>query len=277
MKKTISVMVLIFSLLVNNVVHAIDGIVHLPLDGKIMRAYVKGSGEHTIVLLSGWGTQNPIDDFRPLANRLCDEYKVVVLEYFGYCLSTPTSEERSNEAMVQEIRAALAKLEIEPPYILMPHSMSGLYSLYYAHHYPDEVEGIIGIDMSLPQKQLERWPTSQDFDDNVKMDPDFCDLSGSLVDQWNKFHENSEELKDVKYPDTLPVCAFLATEQIQCVDDMIARGEMQTSWVQMNKGMITNPDLQIIKILEGEHYLHHDQVDQIVKLSKEFIDQHVRK
>ena len=41
--------------------------------------------------------------------------------------------------------------EIEGPYILMPHSISGLYSIYYANTYPEEVAGIIGIDCTLPK------------------------------------------------------------------------------------------------------------------------------
>ena len=88
---------------------------------------------------------------------MSDKFKVVVLEYFGYGKSTVTSEERTNENMVHEVRLALNKLGIEPPYILMPHSMSGLYALYYANKYSAEVEGVIGIDMSLPEKQIERW------------------------------------------------------------------------------------------------------------------------
>lgn len=226
-----------------------------------MRSYVKGEGDHTIVLLSGWVTENPIDDFMPLLDKLSDKYKVVILEYFGYCLSPGTSTERSNKAIVGEIRAALEKLEIKPPYILMPHSMSGLYSLYYAHHYPDEMEEIIGIDMSLPQKQCERW-TRDTF-------PLFDSENLTLKMQWDKFYENSEELMDVKYPSDLSVCAFLATEQMQFVDDMIAIGEMKTSWEQMNRNMITNLDLQDVMILSGGHYLHHTKADQVAKFSKE--------
>ena len=108
-------------------------------------------------MLSGYGTKDPIDDFKSLADKLSDKFKVVVLEYFGYGKSTVTSEERINENIVNEIRLSLDKLGIEPPYILMPHSMSGLYALYYENKYPTKVEGLIGIDMSIPQKQLERW------------------------------------------------------------------------------------------------------------------------
>jgi len=53
MKKIISVIILTLSLLINNVAFAIDGILSIPIENKTMRAYVKGSGDHTVVLLSG--------------------------------------------------------------------------------------------------------------------------------------------------------------------------------------------------------------------------------
>ncbi len=240
------------------------------VNGKTMKAHVKGSGDKTIVMLSGWGTDSPVDDFFTLYDRLGEDYKVVVLEYFGYFGSDVTSDERTNAVMVGEIRTALRQLSIEPPYILMPHSMSGLYSLYYASNYPSEVLGIIGIDMSLPQKQLERW-TEETFE-KTKINRELSDLNISMINQWNRFYDNSKELKDVRYPSNLPVLAFLATEQINFVNDMIKSGAMKTSWLDINRNMITNSDLQTIQILEGEHYLHHSQADEIVIISKEFIE-----
>ncbi len=221
-------------------------------------------------MLSGWGTNSPIDDFYPFYTRLCEDYKVVVLEYFGYGNSDITDQERNNENMVQEIRTALNKLNIEPPYILMPHSMSGLYSLYYANNYSSEVSAIVGIDMSLPQKQLEQW-TEETFE-KAKLNQQSSDLNVSIINQWNKFYDNSKELKDVVYPSSLPVLAFLATEQIENVDEMIKSGTMQTPWVQINSNMITNPERQAIKVLEAKHEMPYDQPDEIVKASKEFIE-----
>lgn len=237
------------------------------VNGKTMRAHVKGLGDKTIVMLSGWSTDSPIDDFFQLYNKLSKDYKVVVLEYFGYFGSDITSDERTNENMVQEIRTALYKLNINPPYILMPHSMSGLYSLYYANNYPSEVLGIIGIDMSLPQKQLERW--NEETFEKAKLSKESSNLNISIINQWNKFYDNSKELKNLKYPLNLHVLTFIATEQIEIVDEMIKCGTVQTPWVQMNDNMITNPDIQTKKILEGKHY---SQSDEIVKASIEFIE-----
>ena len=237
------------------------------VNGKMIRAHVKGSGDKKIIMLSGWGTDSPIDDFFPLYDKLSENYQVVVLEYFGYSGSDITTDERTNEAMVQEIRTALHKLNVNPPYILMPHSMSGLYSLYYANNYPSEVSGIIGIDMSLPQEQLERW--NEETFETAKLSQESSNRNVSIINQWNKFYDNSKELKDVKYPSNLPVLAFLSTEKIETVNDMINCGIMRTSWTQMNDNMITNADIQTKKILEGDYY---SQSDEIVKAGIEFIE-----
>lgn len=41
------------------------------VNGKTMRAHVKGSGDKTIVMLSGWGIDSPIDDFFPFIRKTC--------------------------------------------------------------------------------------------------------------------------------------------------------------------------------------------------------------
>lgn len=45
---------------------------------------------------------------------------------------------------------ALDKAGIQDPYVLCPHSLSGLEALYWAQKYPDEVEAIVGLDMAVP-------------------------------------------------------------------------------------------------------------------------------
>ena len=42
---------------------------------------------------------------------------------------------------------ALDKAGIQDPYVLCPHSLSGLEALYWAQKYPDEVEAIVGLDI----------------------------------------------------------------------------------------------------------------------------------
>ena len=52
---------------------------------------------------------------------------------------------------VRQNREALEAVGINGPYILCPHSYSGLEAVYWAQNYPDEIEAIIGLDMAVPK------------------------------------------------------------------------------------------------------------------------------
>ena len=147
-----------FWLIINDILTVLEKKANLPLGatveiyGKEMHVYSKGNGDKTILLMSGLGTTAPVLDFEPLIEKLSQNYKVAVVENFGYGWSDTTDRDRTVENIIDETRTALNKAGITGPYILMPHSISGIYSMYYANKYPDEVEGIIGIDCTLPKQ-----------------------------------------------------------------------------------------------------------------------------
>ncbi|GLB26899.1 alpha/beta hydrolase [Lacrimispora xylanolytica] len=255
------------------------------VDGKNMHAYV---------------TASPIADFMPLAERLSEDYKVVILESFGYGFSDTTKKERSNETIVNEIRSALKELEITGPYILMPHSISGVYSMYYEKNYPDEVEAIIGIDESVPNQ------TKTDKNDNMspnltmlntlgilrnlsylspsaddgmnkenyysaeqvklkKMATIWNSLNISVINEMNTVNANTKELYDVKYPNDLPVLAFLSKDTEDTDQD----------WLSLHEELISNDKIQKVETLSGGHYLHWTNADKIAEMTKEFISTHL--
>ena len=118
------------------------------IDGHNMNVLVKGQGTHTLVFLSGWGTTSPVLDFKALYSQLEKDFRIVVPEKFGYGFSDIVKTERSLAANVEYYREALSKLGIEGPYILCPHSLSGLETMLWAQKYPGEVEAIVGLDMT---------------------------------------------------------------------------------------------------------------------------------
>lgn len=121
------------------------------INGNNMSIYVEGSGSRTLVFLSGSGTGSPILDFKSLYSLLSDDYRIVVVEKFGYGYSDVVDEDRNIQTILSETRLALNKAGIEEPYVLCPHSMSGIEALYWAQKYPDEIEAIIGLDMAVPE------------------------------------------------------------------------------------------------------------------------------
>ena len=120
------------------------------VNGHNMSIYAEGDGDTTLVFMSGSGTCSPILDFKSLYSLLSKDYKIVVIERFGYGFSDVVDENRDIDTILSETRMALDKAGIKDPYVLCPHSMSGLEALYWAQNYPEEVEAIVGLDMAVP-------------------------------------------------------------------------------------------------------------------------------
>ena len=122
----------------------------IEVDGGEMCVYTEGEGEQTIVFMSGYGTPSPILDFKPLYSRLSGDFRIVVVEKFGYGFSDETEMPRDMETMLRQTREAVAGAGIEGKLILCPHSASGLEAIYWAQQYPDEIEGIAFLDAAMP-------------------------------------------------------------------------------------------------------------------------------
>ena len=121
------------------------------VNGHQLSLYTEGQGGRTLVFLSGGGTCSPILDFKSLYATLSGKHRIVVVEKLGYGFSDVADAERSIAAILADTRAALSAAGIDGPYVLCPHSMSGIEALYWAQQYPEEVEAIIGLDMAVPR------------------------------------------------------------------------------------------------------------------------------
>lgn len=121
------------------------------VDGKMMHVYTQGQGDTTYVVLSGGGIGAPVLEYRPLWSRLSQHGRVAVVEYMGYGWSDDTDAPRTSERIVEEIRAALRGAHVEPPYVLVAHSIGGIYAMKYAQLHEDELEAIVALDTTLPQ------------------------------------------------------------------------------------------------------------------------------
>lgn len=115
-----------------------------------MHVYAEGSGSATLVFMSGGGTSSPVLDFKGLYSRLSDQYRIAVVEKAGYGYSEAASVSRDIDTILEETRSALSLAGEQGPYILFPHSMSGIEALYWAQKYPEEVTAIIGLDPAIP-------------------------------------------------------------------------------------------------------------------------------
>lgn len=269
-------------------------------DGK-MHVYSMGEGDRTIVLLPGMGVALPSAEFGPLMRKLSGHYRIVALEYFGVGFSGVTSRERSCENYVGEIRAALAAAHVPAPYILMPHSISSVYSEYYACKYPEEIEAIISLDGTstaysdkppeniktllkiglLQQKSgfsslmaklaankrdlLSKNYTEKEIDDMVM----FCgfSLNDTVIDQISLSTEFITQAMELEYPESVPYMKIISKKTYETPNRQLKTTPQE---YQMNHLARIGKNAKF-EVLDGSHFIYLGNEDRIAEITDIFL------
>lgn len=126
-----------------------DGYINtVTVNGKDLNynAYGNRDGEHVIVTISGLS----VHDYGVMSHYVTDSQSednyIVNIDREGYGFSEDSFEEQTAEHIVDTYRSALKEIGVEGPYVLLPHSIGGIYATYWECTYPEEIEGIVFLD-----------------------------------------------------------------------------------------------------------------------------------
>ncbi len=111
------------------------------VDSHRIEYRVLGSGRPTIVMLSGLG--DGMATFQDVAPELATNATVILYDRAGYGGSDPTTGPHDAEAAARELSAVLEQSGVSGPYVLVGHSLGGLYAEYFAAQHPDQTLGIV--------------------------------------------------------------------------------------------------------------------------------------
>ncbi|KJC63155.1 alpha/beta hydrolase [Agreia bicolorata] len=251
------------------------------VDGRSMNVLIAGDGPETIVLLPGFGTASPVLDFEPLVSNLSHDHRVIVIEPFGYGLSDGTESERTTENIVTEIHGALTELGAHR-YVLMGHSIAGIYGIDFATRYPDEVTAFVGIDSSAPgQPGMDaEFPIglmtaaknlgllrlvaalsddgygggeySEHAREQIGMLSNRSSLNPTYLDEMTHIRTNFAAAASTGFPQDLPLLLFVQSNNSKNPD-----------WLGLHERQASEATDGTVIPIDGEHYLHHAHSAQI--------------
>jgi pimeloyl-ACP methyl ester carboxylesterase len=122
-----------------------------------LKMRIEGSGPRTVIFESGLGdTLGVWNEVQPRISADCAT--TVSYNRAGYAGSDPAETSRDAAHVVAELRAELRQRNVLPPYVLVGHSLGGLYMQYFARNYPREVAGLVLVDSSYWNQQLPLVP-----------------------------------------------------------------------------------------------------------------------
>lgn len=85
--------------------------------------------------------------------------RVCTYDRAGLGWSERSPKPRTASNIVEELHTLLTNAGVEPPYVLVGHSIGGMYVRLYAHEHPDQIAGIVLVDSAHEQQDV-RFPES---------------------------------------------------------------------------------------------------------------------
>lgn len=259
------------------------------VDGKQMNVVDTGAGADTIVLLPGLGTAAPGLDFQPLIAELGRSHRVIAVEPFGTGLSDQTSTPRTAENIAREVHEALQQLGVTR-YVLMGHSIAGIYALHYSALYADELVAFVGIDSSVPGQPGGDTPVPTDglaalrdlgilrvlaaasgdayagmpYDESTKEQMRLLSTKNStqptMLDEMSRSADNFASVADLTFPRSLPVLLFVVSDDAEV-----------SGWIPIHEKQASSVERGQVVLLDGEHYLHHARSAEIASETTAFL------
>ena len=259
------------------------------INGHKIHVYRAGNANApAIVFMSGHCTVAPVYDFKVLYEKLLHNFRVIVIEKYGYGYSDICDFPCDIDALVSIQRQALAILGESGPYILAPHSMSGIEAIRWKQKFPNEVSAIIGIDMATPLS-FSVW-TEQQIKKTVRLMKVLGGLKlASILSSVSDLSVTEDELKQhklLKKRNTFNICCINEAKEvlknakivgedgnIQCPMLLFSSNgqDQERDWVENQQKFALSTGARLI-CYDCGHYIHHFKSDEMSKEIVAFVN-----
>lgn len=120
-----------------------------------LHLYCIGEGSPTVILEAGAGSPGLV--WIAVQEKVAGLTRVCSYDRPGYGWSDPGSGPLGSEEVVDILHQLLLKANVPGPYVLVGHSLGGVYIRAYAKQYPSEVLGMVFVDSTHESQNL-RFP-----------------------------------------------------------------------------------------------------------------------
>ncbi|HEV2530322.1 alpha/beta fold hydrolase [Phenylobacterium sp.] len=230
------------------------------VEGHSIAYRMLGSGQPVIVMLAGLG--DGMDSFSEVAAELAKSATVIIYDRPGYGLSEPASRPADASAAASDLSVILAQTGVRGPYILVGHSLGGLYAEYYAAHHPDQVRGLV-LEESRPANFTQRCESAGlamcvPTDDMVRM------MARGVRDEVASLALTMTQVEAARPVRRKPVLVLSRPlgAKPSPMDGLWVQGQAELAARYAGAIHLTAP--------AGGHYIHREQRDWFVSAVRQF-------
>ncbi len=241
-----------------------DEVEEVEVDGRSHAYFSAGQGEPTVVFETGLG--DGMEGWVAMAEAAARFSRVFAYDRAGYGRSDPGEEPRDGLRIVDELRTILDASGHRPPYLLVGHSLGGMYVELFARTHPDEVVGLVLVDAT-PAQYLERCVAATEASR--------CGPSNEWVDQLPE--PLRSELQSRAATEEQVLSASPAP-QIPTVVIVSPRSDGQPDtdavWVEVQRERAAALDATLVMAEESGHYVQFDEPELVLEAIRKIVEQH---
>jgi pimeloyl-ACP methyl ester carboxylesterase len=257
----------------------------------------KNAGRPTIILMSGYHDSSDVwtksdvlgllppavgpPVFQALAttNHVCVYDRPGTLRYVtGTPLttrSTAVPQPRTAQDVVEELHTLLDAARVPGPYVLVGHSLGGLFVLLYAKTYPEQVRAIVFDDAfspTVPAVFGSLWPTYRDGLLNPPLDEAPLESLRSPDSERIDLDASAAQVEQAQELPAMPLVVLTKTASFAGLDPVppgITADEINTLYEQAENYFVAlAPTTPHIFATGSDHYIQFSQPDLIVQSTK---------
>lgn len=218
------------------------------VDRGTFRIRELGQGPVTVIFESGMS--DSIEVWGDIPDSVAKYARVFLYDRAGVGKSESIDRKRTIPNMVDELHSILENRSIDPPYILVGHSLGGLITRYYSDKYPSEVKGLLLLDPApesywnnMSKRELKKYIKGG----NKWYETKFPERYRG---EWYEFIPNLEYMNDLHIDPDLPVILVSATAW---------------NWYEFHEDILDELENAKHLELEGEHHIYKQHPDLVIQ------------
>jgi pimeloyl-ACP methyl ester carboxylesterase len=242
--------------------------------GHKMTLYSSGQGYPAVILEAGGGSSHRV--WQSVYPAIADSTRVIAYDRPGYLNSDTCDSPRDAISIAKELRQALSKAGVEPPYILAGWSYGGSLVRVFAGMYPKDVTGMVLVDPA-PEDAYARF--TAEFPELMKEDEKYVNAILTNKERPGEREEmrmydssmNQGRRSDVLH--ATPTTLLIAAGKAEGGQDRDTSNPLNRIWVEeLVKWAKKRPNLKY-EIVNSGHHIARFQPAVVIKAILNHINQ----
>jgi pimeloyl-ACP methyl ester carboxylesterase len=233
--------------------------------GHILNLLIGGQGSPAVILEGGFG--GGISSWSSVQAKIAEFAQVVSYDRAGLGQSEPGPKPRSAKQIALELHTALQTSGINPPYVLVGHSLGGPFIRVFAGMYPRDVAGMVLIDPS--QETFDDWAKTHLPPESKEEKAQLAKASRGIRDEAAALNTTYDQARAANLPPRIPITLLTAMQDNSMpAEARKVWAEKQKEWIEKISGgkrIVAKESGHFIQVQEPK--LVVDAIREVVKQS----------